>query len=207
MESRESRGISESVERGRARVFLGANRGLRQFHERAKPPIGRIPKRDHAFCRQGAAETCIRQPALCHRKGAAVFLENSCAQKPEALPQPAREGLENGRDSEVCGFWLVTSRTKREDEICDQALYDHLFAINGISRVQEPQTSQSLPKSVRPLLTCAACRPIPHAKKGPRFNRGPFGFIEQCARDYALSASNCFMKATSASTPSRGMAL
>ncbi len=62
-------------------------------------------------------------------------------------------------------------------------------------------------KNACPLLTCTAGKPIPHAKKGPRLNRGPFGFIEQRARDYALSASNCFMKATSASTPSRGMAL
>ena len=74
------------------------------------------------------------------------------AQKIETLPQPARGRLENGRDSEVCGFLCATARTKREDKICDQALCDYLFAIDGISRVQEPQTSQSLPKSVCPLL-------------------------------------------------------
>ena len=70
----------------------------------------------------------------------------------KALPQPARGRLENGRDSEVCGFSCATARTKREDKICDQALCDYLFAIDGISRVQEPQTPQSLPKSVCPLL-------------------------------------------------------
>lgn len=74
------------------------------------------------------------------------------AQKIETLPQPARRGLENGRDSEVCGFWFAMARTKREDVICDQALCDHLFAIGETPRVQEPQTSQSLPKSVCPLL-------------------------------------------------------
>lgn len=104
------------------------------------------------------------------------------AQKIRTLPQPARRGLENGRDSEVCGFWFATARTKREDVICDQALCDHLFAIGETPRVQEPQTSQSLPKSVCPLLnrgfstfkivTGPDSRPdlggAPHEVRGPR---------------------------------------